>query len=224
MLRLEFPRTIEFPPSKRQYQVNDFLTFTPAWPVQLGIAPGHTYQVVWRQDVPYDLHYIIAPDDWKDVDISDATSAASTSTAQQNLYPYQSSTTIYQILFGFKPGNYMVHLYMPNDQFILSLEYTGMYPSDNNMTNPIRKYIGALKPEDSPHYDPRLSLITVYNMLPFYLRYLVDDGDYEKCITNMIINHMKLTDVTGSATPEQKSRNIIRYVTEIAFRNSQGVS
>jgi hypothetical protein len=131
----------------------------------------------------------------------------------------------------------MVHLYMPSDQWILGLEYTQMYPSDANMTSPKYKYIGSIKPEDSPYYDPRLKLVTVYNMLPFYLRFLVDTGDDEKCIAPLIVNHCQLKDVTNGITsvnaagqsvttpltPEQKARNIIRYITEISFRTVQGV-
>ncbi|MGA2160520.1 MAG: hypothetical protein ABSG90_15060 [Dehalococcoidia bacterium] len=223
MLRLEFPRTVEFPPAKREYEVNDFLTFSNAWPNQLGIFPGHTYQVVWREDVPYDLDFIIQAADWKDVNLADAQGGPPATSGVENLYPYGTNNTLYQMLIGFKPGNYMVHLYMPSDQYILGLEYTQMYPSDTNMASPKYKYIGSIKPEDSPHYDPRLKLVTVYNMLPFYLRFLVDTGDDEKCIANMIINHCQLKDVTATATPEQKLKNIIRYVTEIAFRNVQGV-
>jgi hypothetical protein len=237
MLRLDFPRTIEFPPTKREYDVNDIVTFSPAWPTQLGILPGHSYQVIWRQDVPYDLPYIITAADWKDVNLADAQGGPPATSGVENLYPYGTNNTLYQILFGFKPGNYMVHLYMPSDQWILGLEYTQMYPSDANMTSPKYKYIGSIKPEDSPYYDPRLKLVTVYNMLPFYLRFLVDTGDDEKCIAPLIVNHCQLKDVTNGITsvnaagqsvttpltPEQKARNIIRYITEISFRTVQGV-
>jgi hypothetical protein len=74
-------------------------------------------------------------------------------------------------------------------------------------------------------------------MVPFYLRFLVDKGVDEKCIAPLIINHCQLKDVTGGftmvnsagqsvttpLTADQKSKNVIRYVTEIAFRNTQGV-
>jgi len=97
-----------------------------------------------------------------------------------------------------------------------------MYPSDTNMSSPKYKYIGSIKPEDSPYYDPRLKLVTVYNMLPFYLRFLVDTGDDEKCIAPLIVNHCQLKDVTATATPEQKLKNVIRYCTELAYRTVQG--
>jgi hypothetical protein len=235
MIKLAFPRTLEFPPAKRQYETGDLITFSNAWPSQLGILPGHTYKVVWRADVPYDLSYIIGTADYKDVNISDNTQNAPTNPQYENLYPYGTQNTIYQILLGFKPGNYMCHLYMPYDQWILGLEFTNMVPNDANMSNPRLKYIGSIKPEDSPHYDPRLTIVTVYNMVPFYLRYLTDSGvtgDAEKCITNMIINHCQLVDVTAGLpgvnpqgqnvimplTQEQKNRNLIRYVTELSFR------
>ena len=246
MLRLEFPRTVEFPPAKREYEVNDIVTFSQAWPNQLGVLPGHTYQVIWRQDVPYDLSYIIGADDCKDVNLADAQGGPPATSGVENLYPYGTNNTLYQILIGLKPGNYMVHLYMPADQYILGLEYTQMYPSNANMTSPKYKYIGSIKPEDTPYYDPRLKLVTVYNMLPFYLRFLTDVGgavdlsgnpDAEKCIAPLIINHCQLKDVTSGLTSvnaagqtvttpltaEQKNKNLIRYITEIAFRNVQGV-
>jgi hypothetical protein len=224
MLRMDFPRTLEFPPTKREYAVNDFVTFSKAWPGQLGILPGHTYQIVWREDVPYDLSYIINGSDWKDVNLADGQGGSPSSTGSENLYPYGVNNTLYQILFGFKPGNYMVHLYMPQDQYLLGLEYTQMFPSNTNMSNPKLKYIGSIKPEDSPYYDPRLKLVTVYNMLPFYMRFLVDTGDDEKCIAPLIINHCQLKDMTDLATDQQKAQNLIRYVSEISFRTSQGVS
>jgi hypothetical protein len=221
VLKLDFPRTLEFPPVKREFATNDILTFSNKWPNGLGIAPGHTYQVLWHQEVPYDLHYIISAADYKDVNLSDG-SGATPVPGQENLYPYGANMTIYQMLIGFKPGNYMVHLYMPSAQWILGLEYTNMYPSNANMADPKLKYIGSIKPEDSPYYDPRLKLITVYNMLPFYLRFLVDDGDDEKCIAPMIINHCQLTDVTGQITPQQKAKEtVIRYISEAAFRLAQ---
>lgn len=230
MLRMEYPRTVEFPPAKREYDVNDIVNFSTAWPAQLGIQPGHTYQVVWHQNVPYDLSYIIGAGDYKDVNLSDGDNISSALAASENLYPYGINNTLYQILIGFKPGNYMCHLYMPADQYILGLEYTQMYPSDANMTDPNKKYIGSIKPEDSPYYDPRLKLVTVYNMLPFYLRFLVDLGgvtdvfgnpDAEKCIAPLIINHCKLNDITANATPQQKAMNMIRYISELSFRTSQ---
>lgn len=238
MLKLDFPRTLEFPPAKREYQVGDFLTFSNAWPTQLGISPGHTYQVVWRADVPYDLSYIINAQDYKDVNISDNTQNTPTDPAYENLFPYGTSNTIYQILIGLKPGNYMLHLYMPYDQWILGLEFTNMVPNDANMSNNRLKYIGSVKPEDTPYYDPRLKLVTVYNMIPFFLRFLVDKGDDEKCIAPLIINHCQLKDLTPGSSPVNGSSNeianyntmlaaynnavskaqMIRYVTEISFR------
>jgi hypothetical protein len=215
MIRLEFPRTLTFPPAKREFDVGDFLTFSNRWPENLGIKPGMTYQVVWHQEVPYELHYILPANDYKDVDISDPTSY--TATGPENLYPYGANNTLYQILFGLKPGNFVVHLYMPANQYILGLEYTNMYPSQNVMTDPKLKYIGAIRWHDTPYYDPRLKLITVYNMLPFYFRFLVDLGDFEKCVAPLIINHCMLNPI-ANPTAEQKSKNLIRYVTEIAWR------
>ena len=234
MLKLEFPRTIQFPPSKREFDTGDILMFSSAWPTNLGVIPGHTYRVKWHQDVPYDLKYILPQADYRDVNISDNTQNTPTDPAYENLYPYGTSNTLYQILIGFKPGNYMVHLYMPFDQYILGLEFTNMVPNDANMTNPRLKYIGPIKPEDSPYYDPRLKLVTVYNMLPFYMRFLTDNGasgDYEKCIAPLIINHCQLEDLTVAPKvgPEQiaaynaavAKAQIIRYVDEISFRTTR---
>lgn len=239
MIRLSFPRTIEFPPTKREYQVGDYLTFSSAWPSNLGIAPNHTYQVAFRQDVPYDLSNIIQAGDYKDVNISDNTQNDATNPLYENLYPYGTQNTLYQILVGLKPGNFMLHLYMPYDQWILGLEFTNMVPNDQNMYDPRLKYIGSIKPEDSPYYDPRLQIVTVYNMVPFYLRFLVDTGDDEKCIAPLIINHCQLKDLTPGQLPTNPSASqqaaynvamatynnavaksqIIRYVTELNFRN-----
>ncbi|MGA2160174.1 MAG: hypothetical protein ABSG90_13295 [Dehalococcoidia bacterium] len=224
MIRLEFPRTLTFPPAKREYEVGDLLTFSTAWPAgKIGITPGLIYRVKWHQEVPYDLHYIIPENDWKDVDISDPTSYSAAPNTPEMLYPYGTKDTLYQILVGLKPFNGMLHLYMPENQWILALEYTKMYPSNDAMTpgssDPKRKYIGSIKWYDSPYYDPRLKIVTVYNMLPFYLRFLMDLGDYEKVIAPLIVNHCQLEDVTKDATAEQKAKaQVIRYVTEIAFR------
>jgi hypothetical protein len=221
VVRLEFPRTLSFPPAKREFEVGDLITFSDAWPAasKLGISPGVIYRVKWHQEVPYDLHYIIAPNDWKDVDISDPTSYSPAPNTPEALYPYGTKNTIYQILIGLKPFNGMLHLYMPENQWILGLEYTKMYASNDAMSDPKRKYIGSIKWHDSPYYDPRLKIVTVYNMLPFYLRFLIDLGDWEKVIAALIINHCQLEDVTNTLSAEQKAKaTIIRYVTEIAFR------
>lgn len=223
MFKIEFPRTLTFPPSKREYETNDFVTFTQVWPTNLGIKPGMTYQIIWHQNVPYVLKYIIPVGDYKDVDLSDPSTYSAT--GPENLYPYGTNNTLYQILIGFKPGNYIVHPYMPQNQYILGLEYTNMSPTNDNMTNAKLKYVGGIRPGDSPYYDPRIKLVTVYNMLPFYLRFLALDGyssnDEEKCIAPIIVNHCQLQEAPD-ATAEQKAKNVIRYVTEISFRTTQG--
>lgn len=207
MFELTTPRTLTFPPAKRMFMPGDYVTFSRAWPESVNIKPGETYQVVHHQETPYDLSYILPADDWKDIDLSNQEATG------EKLYPAMESS-MFQILIGLKDGNYEVIPYMPQNEYVLGLEHTNMRPDVNDAK---RKYLGGIVPSDTPADDPRLKLITLKNMTPFYLRLYVDHGDFEKCVFRLIVNRCKLEHVPNP-TEEQKNKRVIRYITEIARR------
>lgn len=111
-----------------------YLKFSDGWPPArtnvVGTKPNGTYgklfQVVARNQVPYDLPYIIPANDYRDVDFSNTTTVPG---AQENLYPMQNQT-VYEIQLGFKRANFLAQFYVPASQVLSRLEQTTMVAPD----------------------------------------------------------------------------------------------
>ena len=207
MLFLELKPLCLFPTVPRILGIDDLVMFSPHWPQGLGISPGQTYKVEYSQQVPYDLNYILPGNDYRDVNFSNEE-------AGEKLYPTQSES-LFEILIGLKEGNFSISPYMPIDQPVFTLEHTEMRPS---VIDPKRRYLGAIRPENSPADDPRIKLYTVLRLTPFFWRVFVDQGDYEKCTLSLIINRLKIEKIE-QPTPEQlKKARKLPYITEVARR------
>ncbi|GAI18667.1 unnamed protein product, partial [marine sediment metagenome] len=141
-----------------------------------------------------------------DVDLSN-------SAGGENIYP-ENTKTLYQILLGFKPGNYLVHFYIPAGEYANRLEQAGMVP---NVTHPTHRYLGARKPEDSPYDDKRIFIYSVKDLEPLFLRVFVDDGvDFEKCILSLLVNKCYLKQITPTAEQLAKALKI-QYYSELRW-------
>ena len=82
-----------------------YVKFTDKWPVTLPHVSGKFFTIDRTNEVPYDLSYILPTNDYRDVDLSNAAGG-------ENIYP-ENTKTLYEVALGFKPGNYLVHFYIP---------------------------------------------------------------------------------------------------------------
>ena len=170
-------------------------------------ARGKLFEVI---DTPmlvnYPVSYILPGDDYKDIDLSNATGGL-------NLYP-EAEYVLYQIALGFKPGDYIVHIYISGtDKYIYRLAETSMYPDISSAT---LKYLGAFDPESSPFDAPLLFLYAIKGVDPIYLRpYVLEGVDYEKVTMLFKINKCKLREIENP-TEEQLERALyIPYYEEL---------
>jgi len=179
------------------------VTFSSDWPSTHVAIREKTFRIDVCNQVPYDLPYIIPTGDYRDVDFSNGAG-----TFQESIYP-ENLTSLFEVLVGFKPGNFLTHWYIPAGKSIHALEYAQMYP---DLTSTKKKYLGARQPKDSPYNDPRIKLYFVKDLAPLIMRVFVLPGvDYENCITGLTINKCKLREIE-SPTDEQKLKaKVIRY-------------
>ncbi|GAI70958.1 unnamed protein product, partial [marine sediment metagenome] len=171
------------PPVPKILQEGFYVRFTDVWPDTMQEVKGKLFQIEKTNQVPYDISRIIPEDDYCDIDLSNATGG-------ENIYP-TNSKTLYETLIGFKPGNYLVHFYIPAGEYVHRLEQSGMVP---DVTSATRKYLGARKPEDSPYDEKRIFFYAVKDLEPLLARVYVDTGiDFEKPIIGLLVNkcHLK---------------------------------
>ena len=185
-----------------------YIRFTDAWPDTLPIkVRNKCFQIERTNPVPHDLSYIIPGNDFRDVDISNAAGG-------ENLYP-EGLSTLYETALGFKPGNYLVHFYIPAGEAVSRLEQAGMVP---DVTHATRRYLGAKKPEDSPYDDKRIFIYSVKDLEPLLIRVFVDTGvDFCKAVLGLVVNKCRLTQIV-SPTPEQlRLAKPLRYWSELRW-------
>ncbi|MBA7611167.1 hypothetical protein ES703_18386 [subsurface metagenome] len=184
-----------------------FVRFTDAWPDTLSDVKGKLFQIEKTNQVPHDLSYIIPSNDYKDIDLSNATGG-------ENIYP-ENTKTLYETLIGFKLGNYLVHFYIPAGEYQHRLEQAGMVP---DVTDATRKYLGARKPEDSPYDDKRIFSYSVKDLEPLILRVYVDTGiDYEKIVMGLLVNKCYLKHIPSPTTEQLRLAKKIQYYSELRW-------
>lgn len=185
--------------------------FTDVWPVELEHVSGKTFEIQKTNVVPYDLHYILPTADYRDVDISNQAGG-------ENIYP-TSVKTLYEITVGFKPANVLCGLYIPAGEYAKRLEAASMVPT---VTSATLRYLGAIKPEDSPYDDHTLYIYAVYKLEPLIMRLYIDGGiDFEKVVMGLNVNKCYLKQITP--TPEQASRaKVIPYYSEDRWGGTGG--
>ena len=208
MLELRpMPEATVTPGVPKLLQERHFVRFTDEWPNQLNHVKGKLFQIEKTNQVPYDLSYIIPTADYIDVDISN-------SAAGEKIYP-ENVKTLYETLIGFKPGNYLVHFYIPAGEYMNRLEQTGMVPDVSSTT---RKYLGARKPEDSPYDDKRIFSYSVKDLEPLILRAYVDTGiDYEKVVIGLLVNKCYLKQIPSPTTEQMRLAKVIQYYSELRW-------
>ena len=189
-----------------------YIKFSDAWdPARTNVTGtnpvtkttyGKFFQVVERNQVAYDIPYIIPANDYRDVDFSDSQTIPG---IQENLYPRQDQT-LYELLLGWKFANFLAQFYVPAGQVFSRLEQPAMIAPDpptvtaGNFLDP-RRYLGQKKYEDSPYHDKKIYLYTIKDMDAVIMRLFVDSGlpaiatDYEKIVMGLIINKLKLANI-----------------------------
>jgi len=207
MLELKpMPEATVTPGVPKLLQEGFFVRFTDQWPLTLPHVKGKTFQIEKTNQVPYDITRIIPGGNYTDIDLSNATGG-------ENIYP-ENTKTLYETILGFKPGNYLVHFYIPSGEYVHRLEQAGMVP---NVASATLRYLGARKPEDSPYDDKRIFMYSVKDLEPLILRLLVDNGVlWEKMVLGLVVNKCYLKEITP--TPEQLARaKKIDYYTELRW-------
>ena len=184
--------------------VDHWIKFSNGFPDSLDHVRGKTASIIKQQQVPYELTYVLKEDCYVDINLSNES-------AGQKLYP-DATSNLYEVLIGFKPGNYLCQIYFPADHPIYGLDYAIMVPL---ITSDTYKYLGAIKPEDSPADDPKLKLYLVYKLTPMILRIYADDGvAYEKATINFLVNRCAMK--FGPAPADVKPKPIF-YLDEIKW-------
>lgn len=179
MIELRPVETVErIKPAVKVLLVNQFVKFSNKFPSALAHVKGKTARIAAQQQVTYELSWILKEAYYRDINLSNEDTG-------EKLYP-DVSENIYEMLIGFKPGNYFVHVYFPADYPIYRLDYPDMYPLISSAS---LKYLGAIKPSDSPVENPTFKLYLVYELKPIILRIYADDGvDYEKISMQFTVN------------------------------------
>jgi len=181
--------------------------FDNDWPSTHDAIRERTFRIDVCNQVPYDLSYILPTGAlgtiYRDVDFSNGSGAF-----QESLYP-ENQNSLFEVLLGFKPGNFLTHWYIPASKSVHNLEYAQMYP---DLTDVKRKYLGARQPKDSPYEDPRIKLYFVKDLAPLIMRlYVLPGVAFEKIVVGLTINKC-LMRLIEAPTEEQKLKaKVIRY-------------
>lgn len=180
------------------------IQFSDKFPDGLSHVKGKTFKITKTAQVNYELSWILPELHYKDINLSNED-------AGEKLYP-EATDEVYETLIGFKLGNYFTLIYFPADQPIYRLGYYSMTPL---ITSASLKYLGAVKPEDSPVNNPTLKLYTVYKLKPFIFRMSIDNGvEYEKMTWVITVNKCKLEQFTP---PEGATVKYIPYIDELKW-------
>lgn len=184
---------------------NSWVKFTDAWPDTHKWAKGKVFRVTDTVLVPAPYSYILPGDDYKIVDLSNASGGL-------KLYPTDEGV-LYEDALGMKPGDYIVHIYIPSSKYVFHLGAPTQIP---DVTNESYRYLGARTWRDSPHTCPLLKLYSIKDMAAFALYlYVLKGVDFEKVSIIHNINKCKLEEIK-SPTPEQRERALtIKYYTEL---------
>jgi len=193
--------SVVIPP--KTLQEGYLVTFSSDWPSTHDAIREKTFRIDAVNQVPYDLSYTIPTGDYRDVDFANGSG-----TFKENIYP-ENQSSLFEVLLGFKPGNFVSHWYIPSGKSVHNLEYAQMYP---DLTNAKRKYLGARTPKDSPYEDPRIKLYFVKDLAPMIMRlYVLGGVDYEKIVAGLTINKCLMREITIPTEADRLKAKVIRY-------------
>lgn len=176
--RIDFTSRFHGPKPEKCY-----LKFSDQW--RFDWCSGKFFEITQSILVPYSVSYILPESDYKDLNLSNESGAL-------NLYPTR-NYEVNEMLVGFRPGLYLTHIYIPQNQYVLSLAASGMYP---DVTDTDKRYLGAQHWTQSPYWDPTLKLWDIYDMNPWYLRpYVLQGANFEKVTIELWVKRHRLKEV-----------------------------
>jgi len=183
------------------------VTFSSDWPSTHDAIREKTFRIDAVNQVPYDRSFVLPESAvgtiYRDVDFSNGSGAF-----QESIYPEQQNS-LFEVLLGFKPGNFLSHWYIPAGKSVHQLEYAGMYPV---MTDNTLKYLGSRQPKDSPYDDPRIKLYLVKDLAPLIMRLFVLPGvDFEKIVCGLTINKCQMRIIEAPTEDQLLKSKVIRY-------------
>jgi len=183
------------------------VSFASDWPSTHNAIREKTFRIDAVNQVPYDRSYILPTGAvgtlYRDVDFSNGSGAF-----QESIYP-ENQNTLFEVLLGFKPGNFLSHWYLPAGKSVHNLEYAQMYP---DLTNANRMYLGARQPKDSPYEDPRIKLYFVKDLAPLIMRlYVLAGVDFEKIVVGLTINKCLMREIERPTDDQKLKAKVIRY-------------
>lgn len=173
---------------------NHWVRISDKFPDGLCHVRGKTMRVDQTVQVTWPVSKIIKEGCYIDLNLSNDSD-------QELLYP-NDSQNMYEVLIGLQPGNYYMIPYFPSSQPIWRLDEPTMVPT---MTHSLLKYLGRVRPEESPAANPVFKLYLFYKLKPIILRVIADDGvDYVKCRLEFLVNRCKITEESppGNVTPK----------------------
>lgn len=183
---------------------NHWIRFSDKFPDYLNHVKGKTFKIAKQVQVTYELSWILKEACYKDINLSNEDTGV-------KLFP-DSADNLYEVLIGFKPGNYNIIPYFPADQPMYRLDHTSMLPL---VSDAALKYLGTIKPTDSPVENPRFKLYLVYELKPVILRIVADDSvDYEKITWEIMINRCLMEQGTP---PENVTPKPIEYLDNLKW-------
>jgi hypothetical protein len=199
---LEF-RPTEVPTTRPKILlVHHWVKFSPNFPDALGYARGKSFSIEAQQQVSYELSYTLKEGCYHDVNLSNED-------AGEKLYP-NNSAHLYEVLIGLREGNYYLIPYFPAGYPVFRLDYSTMSPL---VSDADRKYLGTIRPSESPPENAMLRLYFLNKLDPVILRVCVDEGvAYEKCTLEFLINRCLIKEGTAPASVTPK---FIEYLDEI---------
>lgn len=198
-------RPVEVPTTRPKITLVDWwLKFSNNFPDSLSYVKGKTVRILKQQQVVYPLSRKVKEACYVDINLSNED-------AGEKLYP-DAADNLYEVLVGFKEGNYFCHVYFPANYPIYQLDYPDMNPILSSAT---LKYLGAIKPSDSPVDNPIFKLYLLKDLKPVILRLVADDGvDYEKITLEFTINRCLMQ---PSTPPPDVKPKPIQYLDEIKW-------
>ena len=201
------------PPVSKYLQDKYLVRFTDKWPSTMAHVTGKLFEIDKTNQVPYVRRYILptgaVTGDYRDVDLSNGTGAFN-----ESFYP-ENNSSLFEISLGWKLGSYVIHVYVPADRHLHSLEFAGMYPI---MTNATLRYLGARKPEDSPYNDHRFFIYAVKDLEPIILRHFVLPGvAWEKCIMGIMVNKCHIVEIKSPTEEQLRKAKVIPYHEELRW-------
>lgn len=181
--------------------------FDSDWPSTHDAIREKTFRIDVVNQVPYDLSYTLPTGAlgtiYRDVDFSNGPG-----TFQESIYP-EHQNSLFEVLLGFKPGNFISHWYIPAGKSVHALEYAQMYP---DLTNVKKKFLGARQPKDSPYDDPRIKLYLVKDLAPLIMRLYVLPGVlFEKIVVGLTINKCQMRIIEAPTEDQLLKAKVIRY-------------